>query len=255
MRSGAFDTSEVLSTPSCDQIVLFEFWPLQPSVDEKRRLGYQMAMICNESLLFVHVPKTGGMSITHSLLKHLPRPVYYSLPAEEVKDVPSGVEIVTGTRHQFLTESLVMARQLGLEPKILLACIRSPYDMEVSRFHFLLRRKERRPEKMFAITDNFEEFVLESRFHGQTASEIEQYFLVDGEMPPSLRILRSESLDEDYGAVMADMGIEVEKLPRQNATNHDHFNSFMTPKIEEAIYNRYRWVFDRGMYSRLTFDS
>ena len=105
------------------------------------------------------------------------------------------------------------------------------------------------------MTDDFEEFVVDSQYHGETATNIEQYFVVDGEVPDRLRILRAESLNEDYCAVMSDLGISVDRLSRHNATQHESFETYMTPAVEEAIYNRYRWVFDQGLYSRLTFDA
>ena len=43
-------------------------------------------MIFSKDVLFIHVPKTGGMSTSGYLLDMLPRPVYLTHPAEVWND-------------------------------------------------------------------------------------------------------------------------------------------------------------------------
>ena len=214
-------------------------------------------MICNDSLLFVHVPKTGGMSITHSLLNNLPKPVYYFVPEGDVENLPKGVKVIPGKRHEFLEESLELAEGLGITPSLILACIRSPYEMEVSRFFYLRKGHpwDKGPAQKLAMTNDFEKFAIESPYHGRSTPLIHKYFEVDGEIPDSLRILKHESLDDDYAAVMAELDIKAGPLPKQNTTEHDRFEKYITPAVEEAIYERFRWVFDKGLYQRFSFDN
>ncbi len=225
-------------------------------VDEALHLSYQVAMICNDSLLFVHVPKTGGMSISHSLLKCLPKPVYNFVPEGDAERVPAGVEVKPGKRHEFLSESLELSKDLGITPTIIMACIRSPYELEVSRFFYLRKGHawDKGPAQDLAMTNDFEKFAIDSPYHGRSTPFIHKYFEVDGKFPDTLRILKHESLDEDYAAVMADLGIKVGRLPKRNATEHDHFDQYMTPAVEEAIYQKFQWVFDKGLYQRYIFE-
>ncbi len=217
--------------------------------------GYQVTMICNETLIFVHVPKTGGMSITEALLKCLPRPVYYFLPSAESARAPKDVDIMPGRRHEFLEEAIGLAAGLGITPKRIIACIRNPYEMEVSRFFYLRKGRpwDKGPAQDLAMTNDFVKFAVGSPYHGRTASQIEHYFEVDGKIPPTLRILRHESLDEDFAAAMTDMDLKAVPLPRHNVTRHDRFDRYLTPDAEEAIYKRFQWVFDTGLYDRFTF--
>lgn len=217
--------------------------------------GYQVTMICNESLIFVHVPKTGGMSITEVLLKYLPRPVYYFLPSAEVGRIPKGVEIMPGRRHEFLAEAIGLAAGLGIAPKRIIACIRNPYEMEVSRFFYLRKGHpwDKGPAQDLAMTNDFVKFAIESPYHGRATSQIQQYFEVDGKIPPMLRILRHESLDEDFAAAMTDIELRTGPLPRHNISRHDRFDRYLTPDAEEAIYKRFQWAFDTGLYDRFTF--
>jgi hypothetical protein len=40
------------------------------------------------------------------------------------------------------------------------------------------------------------------------------------------------------------------RVPHINATEHDHYLTYITPRAEEEIYKRFRWVFENGYYPR-----
>jgi len=42
-------------------------------------------------------------------------------------------------------------------------------------------------------------------------------------------------------------------VPRINQSRRGDYRSYYTPQAEEAVYGRYRWVFDEGFYPRLDF--
>src|SRR5919201_3753697 len=99
-------------------------------------------MIFSDRLLFLHVPKAGGTSITHYLMRILPPPVYYSLPGDHDADVPAGVTRFHGMAHESLEEARVVLaeRRRRLDGfSVVLACVRNPYELEVSRYAFLRR--------------------------------------------------------------------------------------------------------------------
>ncbi len=61
-------------------------------------------MIWNDKVLFIHTPKTAGMSLTQLLADSLPRPVYITEPVEAVT-VIEGVSRLPGFRHEQLGEA------------------------------------------------------------------------------------------------------------------------------------------------------
>src|SRR4051812_45175713 len=98
-------------------------------------------MIFSKDLLFVHVPKTGGMSIRQYLLDTLPRPVYFVRPFHEEPIRDNGVvDIAVESRHLSLRAAGQIVSRNGFKLEqfpLILAVIRNPYSLEVSRYAYL----------------------------------------------------------------------------------------------------------------------
>lgn len=212
-------------------------------------------MICCERMLFVHVPKTAGMAVSEVLLRILPRPVFYSVPPDHESPVP-GVTRVPGRRHEFLHEALKIMDDLHMESErlsVILAGMRNPYEMEVSRYFYLRvgNAWDRGPAQTLAMNGSFEQFAVESPYHGRKLPEIEKYYTVDGVAHPKLHILRVERLKGDLSAGLHKAGLAVEfDVPVVNTTAHGPWEQYLTPRAEQAIYERFRWLFDKGYYQR-----
>ena len=83
---------------------------------------------------------------------------------------------------------------------------------------------------------------------------MKDFYLLDGRFPGNLRLLRFERLIEDLRDALRDVGIVApEEVPRINQSRRGDYRSYYTPQAEEAVYGRYRWVFDEGFYPRLDF--
>lgn len=214
-------------------------------------------MIFCEQVLFIHVPKTGGMSLTEYLLQVLPKPVYYSCPAGDNQPARPGVIQILGLRHESLVEAKEVLLQRGCDICLLpliLAVLRNPYSLEVSRYANSQKRhsSNRVSNQQLAWGTDFQTFAVKSLDHGGPTRPIQCYFLLDGVIPPNLRILRFENLADDLRSALATVGInEAVELPQNNVSVHAPFLSYYTRVAEEAVYQRYKWVFDQGFYSRL----
>lgn len=214
-------------------------------------------MIFNDELLFIHVPKTGGMSVTHLLLDVLPRPVYYTLPDPAEDEPLEGVVRVAGKRHESLEEAAGVLARFGRDLadfKMIVAVLRNPYDLEVSRYAYLQKGYawDAGHNQDLALHEDFETFAKCSVDHARTP--LETFFLRDGVTPPNLRILRQEHLEDDLRQALLELGVPAGSLPRRNASHHDDYRRYYTEEAEAAVYDRYRWVFERGFYPRLPFD-
>lgn len=214
-------------------------------------------MIFNDDLLFIHVPKTGGMSVTHLLLDVLPRPVYYTLPDPDEDDPVEGVRRLAGKRHESLSEAAeVLApfgRDLG-EFRMIVAVLRNPYALEVSRYAYLQKGYpwDAGHNQDLALHHDFETFARMSTDHARTP--LDTFFLRDGVRPPNLRILRQEHLEDDLSRALLELGVTAGELPRRNASHHDDYRRYYTEGAEAAVYERYRWVFESDFYPRLSLD-
>jgi hypothetical protein len=95
-------------------------------------------MIFSDQLLFLHVPKTGGMAVTGVLLSLLHRPVDYTQP-EPLNRRDDGLIYIRGVRHETLSDAeRILPRYCHSLERFTssLAAIRNPYYPEVSRYAY-----------------------------------------------------------------------------------------------------------------------
>jgi hypothetical protein len=155
--------------------------------------------------------------------------------------------------------------------RLILACVRNPYELEFSYYCHLRkesvrkRRKRAVAELSLARAGDFETFAREAPFFGRLPSGIERYYLLRGAKPDNMHIIRLEEIGFDIPALapytlsrfpiphinrkddagrwrarLAPALALVEKsLPRIEGGWRDH----LTPATECAIYEKYRYLF------------
>ncbi len=215
-------------------------------------------MIFNKDVLFIHVPKTGGMAVSEVLLQALPKPLHYSHPHRpDPRLAARGIVEFPGSRHETAAMCREAMARHGYDigaVKLVLAVVRDPYEIEVSRFAYLQNGNawDSGSNQELALDGDFEAFARASDDHGGGTVPIEEYFELDGERMPALRVLRQEDLAEDLRAALASVGIDGgPALRRLNTSRHGAVHGYYTPGAEEAVFRRYRWIFEHGYYSRL----
>ncbi|HEY5046452.1 MAG TPA: hypothetical protein VII49_00340 [Rhizomicrobium sp.] len=240
-------------------------------------------MLFNDKLLFVHTPKTAGTSVTSFLIANLPRGVTLTEPPDrpdpslplsttarlklELRrlrrtlglSLRASLKRIDGTRHESLQEAAEALAPLGRNLRdfeAIVAVIRNPYDLEVSRFHFFRRGHHgvkglaHEYAEELALAGDFGAFARKAPYHGRLPGRIEDWYEIDGAMPPNLRLVRFETLEEDLYRIVGGLYPIGSKLPKLNATKHGPYAGYLTTEIEEAIYRKYRWLFDRQFYRR-----
>jgi len=218
-------------------------------------------MLFNQDLLFLHVPKTGGMAVTNELLAILPKPIYYALP-EGSKDKfhnPPQIIATPGKRHGNLRQAQEWISQYGktlASFKKIVATVRNPYEMEVSRYFYLRlgHAWDKGQAQTIALENDFETFALKSPYFGRKYSHVESYFVINGVIPDNLAVIKNESLHSDLENVLSELNLTMDgPIQKLNGTQHDNYGQYITPEAEAAIYNRYQWLFDSGFYQRENF--
>lgn len=240
-------------------------------------------MLFDDRLLFVHVPKTAGIAITNFLIHNIPGSMTLTepsgapdasvqLPARvraklKLKRLltvsrlwyPRRVRVVDGKRHERLVEARETLARFGRsldDFHTILAVVRNPYDLELSRYHFLrlgyhgIEGLARGREQRLAMVKEFEQFALSAPFGGRQGVRIEQWYEIDGRMPENLCLLQFETLEDELLRAFGDIYPVTTRLRRENASSHGPWRTYLTPASEGAIYRKYQWLFDKGYYAR-----
>lgn len=169
----------------------------------------------------------------------------------------AGVTALPGKRHENLPEAVARLAELGRlvsDFVRILAVIRNPYDIEVSRFHYWQRGHpwDRGPLQDLAMAGNFDRFVRESLYpYIRAPVPIESFYTIDGEMPANMRLLRQERLATDLAHALAGICEITQPLTYVNTTKHAHWRDYVTRDNEPYIFTKYRWLFQ--FYERATF--
>jgi hypothetical protein len=241
-------------------------------------------MLFNDELLFLHVPKAAGTSITSFLIRSLRSQVTLTEPSDQFAQTDRvssfaraklglrrfrrqmgflrrpKLDVIEGTRHETLVEASLVLRRLGrrLEDfRLIFAVIRNPYDLEISRYHFFRRGHlgvqglAHEYAEELALAGDFAAFARRAPYHGRLPGRIEDWFEIEGRIPNNFRILRFENLRQGLDDALAQVDRIPSPLPTLNATEHGPYTNYLTPEIEKFIYEKYRWPFDRGFYPRL----
>ncbi len=98
-----------------------------------------MAIVFSRDLLFVHVPKTGGSSVTAYLREVLAPPVYYMAPGPLGRLDRDGAIYLPGQPHQSLAAIRRLVHEHGFRLEAfpaIIAVVRNPYDLVVSDYAF-----------------------------------------------------------------------------------------------------------------------
>ena len=220
-------------------------------------------MLISDDVLFLHVPKTGGLSVTSYLIENLKGPISLSrgLKARPRKtadwpyaDIAARLSEFRGGRHESLRRAAkVLAgqgRQLS-DFKLILAVIRNPYDLEVSHYEHqrkpkvVKRRGDRTEAVAAAATGDFTHFAKVAPYYGKLPARIERYYTLKGETPANMQLVRFEALSDSVPGLVAPFSFNRGAFPHHNVSSGRRpYRDYLTPEAEAAIYEKYRFLFD-----------
>jgi hypothetical protein len=230
-------------------------------------------MIFNKDVLFIHIGKTGGTSVREYLKKVLKKPLYVAvskdgLPLnnlslkEKAKHFLRREHYFYGNPHATLEEAQPIVLKYGFSVssfKRIIAVVRNPYEIELSLYHHLRKPhvidrvcKAGRPEgkvRIEAASGSFDEFVAKNIYH-RIGVKYEDYVMLNGNLPPNLRLIKIESLDKEMHELAKEFGRSVIPMPfpHHNRSERKIFVEDISVFSRKVIELKYKWIFDMGYY-------
>jgi len=179
-------------------------------------------------LIFLHVPKTAGMSVIRQLAQ-----------AGVDNDI---TKLPPHTQAQHLKELL------GSEiwnSYFKFAVVRHPLDRMVSAYHFFDQKSYSHGRRKLKFI-GFPEYVEQLRTRGRR----DNIFMPQARFlhPGVDQVCRFESLEADLGSVFARFGLPAAELPHANASTHDHYLSYYTQDLVNLVADYYSKDFEQYGY-------
>ena len=197
-------------------------------------------MLLSDDVLFIHAPKTGGISVVEYLAWNLPgRKVLFRpggrghpRPLERARDLLRQVSYADGDRHAPLTAAADQLHAVGRsldDVRTVLAVIRNPYDLEVSRFAFYAQSYHRGLSEL-ARSGDFERFCRGAGYPWGPPQPIEDWYTLDGEVPANMRLLRFEVLGAGIKSTIPSIARELRPLRHRNPSARGDWRAYITPR-------------------------
>lgn len=220
-------------------------------------------MLWNRRFLFLHYPKTAGISLTEAFVAAWERPVFGIVaPGQRQTMRHRNDELVfltSGSGHESFARAHHILSAAGVDIaafEAIFVAVRNPYDLMVSNYFFMRRTYaslsqqggNAGPEHVkfrFAAEADFARFCERIPM-----SDISGWLTLDGRVPDNLEIIRFEALAEEFARIGKKYGMKDVALPRLNASRHGAYQTYLTPDIERAIYRKLPYLFDQGFYPR-----
>jgi len=176
----------------------------------------------------------------------------------EASSVQGGIEYIPGKRHETLHDAATFfgERHILLEQfEQIFVVMRSPYELELSCFAYLLKDLpwDRGKAQELVLEGGFRQHLATALFFGMNPPGLDLYYHVEGHIPDNLVILRYEKLAaeiERHIASYLESGYEV---PHENKSKHAPVGQVYDVELAALCYQRHKWFFDNGFYSRVTY--
>jgi hypothetical protein len=216
-----------------------------------------LVVLWNDDFLFLHYPKTAGKSLSVAFMKSWRTPVRGYISLGQLTElgllIQHGSELWIHGSHQSLEEAAIILKEHNRrldQFRAIFVAVRCPYDMMYSAYRFRRARAHEvagRDDFSLAVNSTYEEYVERERI-----LDYRSWLQYENKNPSNLRVIRFEKMLEDYRTYAQEFGFRNAIIPHLNATPGGSYLDVLSPKIEEAIYGKYRILFERGYYSRLS---
>jgi hypothetical protein len=181
----------------------------------------------SKNFIFVHVPKTGGQTLTVALLPYAADPKIRN----PTPRLPAGLSHHATLQHY--------KREFGtafVRDAFKFAVVRNPWDRAISFYFFNPKRLPDAPfdeaefRERIADLHPVQHYICGRRLDGRRR-KLSKHSMQ--------QILRTETLQTDFDEAAARLRIEPVKLEKRNTSNHRHYAEYYTPALQDFVAEKY----------------
>jgi hypothetical protein len=216
-----------------------------------------MILSCTHNFIFVHISKTGGMSVRTALEPFSAEPERFIM-RRPPKMVGDGVNPLYKVWETLLLHPKATEIKKELPPELFERCfkfafVRNPWDWLVSMYHFILREPEAAKHdevKALGSFDAFVEWVVSTpepfpkgttRLQSEMITDARGNLLVDF-------VGAYEHLEEDFDRVARIVGIQT-ALPHVNQSVHKDYRTYYNDLTRTLVAEHFQPDIERFGYN------
>lgn len=187
--------------------------------------------------IFIHIPKTGGTSVEHTLFSS-----WEEISKNELFGGPNPYQM-DNLCHLKFNHIIQSVGEKIFNSYFKFSFVRNPWDKAVSLFFFSQRpnRKDLRSLLKLEDTYDFKTFVsalIEAPSHPFFDSQ-HTFFYKDGKSCIDF-IGKIENFQNDFDIICENIGITNTTLPRLHCTEHSLYTNYYDDKTIDSIAKRYK---------------
>lgn len=193
--------------------------------------------------LFVHVPKTGGTSITQVLKRDCNRPILplralgYTINKSSDTKYESLYPIIGYPYHSRANDLCRIWGPERYNELFSFAFVRNPWDMAVSLYFYIQRKWDHPQRRAVRNLGSFEAYLDWKPEYGRHRQQSDWVYDSKGTQLVK-HIGRFETYEEDANAILRKLG-RSENVPHANATKHKSYYKYYNDRTAEKVAKLY----------------
>ena len=186
----------------------------------------RMIISHGRKFIFVHIPKTGGTSLSLALEAKAMKDDILIGDTPKAKNRRKRYKNmkVSGRlwKHSRLRDVLGMVTQDQIENYFVFTIVRNPWDRMVSYFHWLKAQSFQHPAVAIAQNNRFSDFLINPVIQRSLQNDITRQYICDQNGVEQCDMyLRMEHLPQDAGRLAQNLGLKLPELPHDNRSERD----------------------------------
>lgn len=186
----------------------------------------RMIISHGRKFIFVHIPKTGGTSLSLALEAKAMKDDILIGDTPKAKNRRKRYKDVSVSgrlwKHSRLTDIYGLLTQDQIENYFVFTIVRNPWDRMVSYYHWLKTQNFQHPAVTIAQDNSFSDFLLDPAIHRSLQNDTARQYVCDRDGIERCNMyLRMEYLSQDAERLVQSLGLKLPELPHDNRSERD----------------------------------